>query len=84
MIVFKRGILCACLLTANALAISAQNQQGAIISLNNLDAFRASGTNWSIGADAIADQHTKGSMKAVAGTGVLVDVLNPKDNKERK
>jgi Domain of Unknown Function (DUF1080) len=82
MIVFKRGILCACLIAANALAISAQNQQGTAISLNNLDAFRASGTNWSIGSDAIANPNTKGSMKAIAGTGVLVDVLNPKDNKD--
>jgi hypothetical protein len=41
MIVFKRGILLACLLTANALAVSAQNQQGATISLNNLDAFQS-------------------------------------------
>ena len=82
MIVFKRGILCACLIATNALAISAQNQQGTAISLNNLDAFRASGTNWSIGSDAIADPNTKGSMKAIAGTGVLVDILNSKDNKD--
>ena len=82
MIVLKRGILCACLLIANALAIFAQNKQGTNLPLNNLDAFRASGNNWSIGGDAIANPNVKGSMKAVAGTGVLVDVLNPKDNKD--
>jgi len=82
MIVFKKSILCACLLTANALAIFAQNQLGTNIPLNNLDAFRATGTNWSIGSDAMANPNIKGDMKSKTGTGVLVDVLNPKNNKD--
>lgn len=80
---FKRGILCACLLTTNALTTYAQNQQQVSnIALDNLIAFREPAANWSIGSDAIADPNKTGDMRAIPGTGILVDVLKSKDNKD--
>ena len=79
---FKRSLFFACLLTANAPSVSAQNKlQSAYIPLNDLTAFREPGTNWSIGADAIADPNIKGAMKAIPGRGVAVDILNSTNNK---
>lgn len=81
MSIFKRGLYCACLLTASTLAVHAQNPQGgASISLNDLGAFREPGANWTVGSDAFADLNKDGAMMAVPGAGVAVDVLNPKNN----
>src|SRR5882757_2084032 len=81
MSIFRRGFYCACLLTASVLVNAQTPGAGGSIPLNDLGAFREPGANWTIGAAAMADLNTSAAMKAVPGTGVAVDVLNPKDNK---
>lgn len=50
------------------------------ISLNNLDAFTNPGPNWSVASDVTADFAKEGNMKAVSGTGVLVNNTAKKGN----
>ena len=83
MSIFKRALYSAYLLTFSVLVVNAQTPQlGASIPLSDLGAFREQGSNWTIGSDAIADPQIDAAMKAVPGTGVAVDILNPKDNKQ--
>ncbi|MBX3257648.1 MAG: DUF1080 domain-containing protein [Chitinophagaceae bacterium] len=48
------------------------------ISLNNLDAFSVSGSNWAVASDAEADMEREGAMKPVAGSGALVNIISKK------
>jgi hypothetical protein len=81
MILFKRTVLCLSVLTG--FTFSARSQQATTltpVSLNNLDAFRDPGKNWSIGSGASADPDKEGNMKVLDGKGVVVNVMNQKDN----
>ncbi len=51
------------------------------VSLSDLSAFRPTGANWQIGGDALADLNRDQDLKALPGTGVL---LNLPDQQNRE
>ncbi|MGV8878784.1 MAG: 3-keto-disaccharide hydrolase [Sphingobacteriaceae bacterium] len=59
----------------------AQNAEPISINLNNLSAFSNPGSNWNTAAGVSADLIKSGEMKMVKGNGVVVNILNKKDNK---
>lgn len=70
------GLFMGCLSVGNA-----QNVASVSINLNDLSAFSNPGSNWNIAADVSADLIKSGEMNMVKGNGVVVNILNKKDNK---
>ena len=56
----------------------AQDNNPTKIDLSNLNAFSTYGANWSIAADAEADLNKEGYMKAVPGSGAIVNIVSAK------
>ncbi|MEZ0538229.1 3-keto-disaccharide hydrolase [Fibrella arboris] len=50
------------------------------VDLQNLAAFRATGTNWKVVGDVLYDPNTAGKGSTKAGTGMLVNTLSAKPN----
>jgi len=52
----------------------------ATIPLQDLDAFRDPGPNWTIASDAVADLTKDGDIKAIPGTAAVVNIMKPANN----
>jgi hypothetical protein len=78
---FKRSICLLFPVLGYSLAGQAQ-ESGRLtgLSLQNWDGFRDPGKNWNLASDAAADPEKAGDMKAIAGQGAVVDIMNPQDN----
>ncbi len=78
---FKKVVFCLPLIIGCSLTGRSQ-QAGNLtpILLNNLDAFREPGKNWNLASNASADPAKEGNMKAIAGEGTVVNIMNQKDN----
>jgi len=50
------------------------------IPLQDLDAFRDPGPNWTIASDAVADLTKDGDIKAIPGTAAVVNIMKPANN----
>lgn len=78
---FLKIIACSILITG--LAIPAMFAQAPAsftdISLKDLNAFRDPGANWVIASDATADYLVRGDMKAVPGSGAVVNDFSEKN-----
>src|ERR1700738_1195241 len=81
MTIFKKCLFLAFLIAGSQWKGYAQNSGDFnTIALNDLSAFREAGTNWTTGSDAWADLNQTGFLKAKQGTGIAVNMLNPKNN----
>jgi hypothetical protein len=79
--ILKKGLVLSCLIAGSQWKGYAQNSGDFnTIALNDLSAFREAGTNWTTGSDAWADLNQTGFLKAKQGTGIAVNILNPKNN----
>ena len=58
----------------------AQTNDLSKIDLSDLNAFSTSGPNWTVAADAEADMSREGYMKALPGTGAIVNIVTPKSS----
>ncbi|MEZ0487139.1 3-keto-disaccharide hydrolase [Fibrella aquatica] len=67
-----------------AITLSASAQQteipSQIIDLQNLSAFKPTGSNWKVAGDVFYDLNTAGKGNTKSGTGILVNTLSAKGN----
>jgi Domain of Unknown Function (DUF1080) len=79
--IFQKALCFLAALVSCSLAGKAQQADSLnLLSLNNLDAFSNPGKNWNLASGVSADFTKEGNMKAVAGQGMIVNLVNPKDN----